>query len=81
MDYVYDYMLHLLTEYTKLQTFKPTIPEKAIELCPESMACLANGNWDNFMEESLVKSPSDKLPCTMPPLYDPESSKLSLMRK
>ena len=32
MDNVYDYMFHLLNEYSKLLKFKPTMPEKAVEL-------------------------------------------------
>ena len=43
MDYIYDYMLHLLTEYAKLLRYKPTIPENAVEICTESMACPAQG--------------------------------------
>lgn len=73
MDYIYDYMLHLLTEYAKLLKFKPTVPPNAMELCSESMACYANGTWRNFMEESLVRYPTDTIPCTMPPPYDPST--------
>ena len=71
MEYVYDYMLHLITEYAKLLKFKPTIPPNAVELCSESMACLANGKWRKFMVDSLVQYPTDTNPCTMPPPYDP----------
>ncbi|XP_028769185.1 O-glucosyltransferase rumi homolog [Neltuma alba] len=67
IDYVYDYMFHLLNEYAKLLKFKPTVPPTATELCPETMACGAQGNWRKFMEESLVKFPSDSLPCSIPP--------------
>ncbi|PWA53171.1 Lipopolysaccharide-modifying protein [Artemisia annua] len=38
MDNVYDYMFHLLTAYSTLMKYKPTIPENAIELCSETMA-------------------------------------------
>jgi hypothetical protein len=41
MDHVYDYMLHLLTEYAKLLRYKLTVPEKAVEICAESIACPA----------------------------------------
>ncbi|KAL7606327.1 hypothetical protein Lser_V15G15827 [Lactuca serriola] len=75
MEYVYDYMLHLLTEYAKLLKFKPIIPPNAMELCSESMACFADGKWREFMEESLVRYPSDTTPCTMPPPYDPSTIK------
>jgi len=73
MEYVYDYMFHLLNEYAKLLKFKPSVPPGAVELCSEIMACDANGTWGKFMVESMVKSPSDSTPCTMPPPYDPSS--------
>ncbi|EXC27339.1 hypothetical protein L484_001075 [Morus notabilis] len=43
MEYVYDYMFHLLNEYAKLLQFKPTIPQNAVEFCSESMAFTAWG--------------------------------------
>ncbi|RDY13125.1 Protein O-glucosyltransferase 1, partial [Mucuna pruriens] len=71
MDYVYDYMFHLLSAYAKLLSFKPSIPVGAVENCPETMACGLNGTERRFMEESMVKFPSDSNPCTIPPPYDP----------
>ena len=73
MEVVYDYMYHLLNEYAKLLRFEPEIPPNAVELCPETMACKEEGVWRKFMEEGLEKSPSDRLPCDMPPPYDPQS--------
>ncbi|XP_012440160.1 uncharacterized protein LOC105765541 [Gossypium raimondii] len=73
MDYVYDYMFHLLNEYGKLLRYKPTVPKNAVELCSESMACPAKGVNKDYMMESLVKGPSVTSPCTMPPPYDPAS--------
>ena len=70
MDFVYDYMFHLLSEYSKLLKFEPTIPVGAHEVCSETMACQeGNKFWriKNFMVESMVKSPRNTLPCTMPP--------------
>ncbi|KAL2920661.1 Protein O-glucosyltransferase 1 [Bienertia sinuspersici] len=81
MDYVYDYMLHLLTEYAKLLKFEPTIPENAVELCSETMACPAEGLEKKFMMDSLVKGPSDKAPCAMPPPYDRAAFQALLRRK
>lgn len=78
MDYVYDYMFHLLNEYAKLLKFKPTIPPKAVELCPEVMACPADGVWKKFMLDSLEEAPSDTIPCTLPPPYDPQALKAFL---
>ncbi|KAK9691023.1 hypothetical protein RND81_09G171200 [Saponaria officinalis] len=81
MDYVYDYMLHLLTEYAKLLKFKPTIPKNAVDLCSETMACNAVDRQKQFMMESLVKSPSDELPCIMPSPYDRVGLLRGLRRK
>lgn len=75
MEYIYDYIFHLLNEYSKLLKFKPKIPSNANEICSENMACPADGNWRKFMEESLVKSPSNSNPCTLPPPYDPQTLK------
>lgn len=81
MDYVYDYMFHLLNSYAKLFRYKPSISDKAIELCVESMVCKAEGNEKKFMMESLVKGPSNTNPCTMPPPYDPPSLHAQIRRK
>ncbi|XWS46064.1 hypothetical protein CRYUN_Cryun14cG0032300 [Craigia yunnanensis] len=80
MDNVYDYMFHLLSEYAKLLKFEPKIPPEAVELCSETMACPATGSWKNFMVESLVVSPSDTIPCAMPP-YEPQEQREFLERK
>ena len=81
MDYVYDYMFHLLSEYAKLMRYKPTVPRKAIELCSETMACPSEGLQKKFMTESMVKGPIDASPCTMPPPYDPLALHSLLSRK
>lgn len=70
MDYVYDYMFHLLNEYAKLLSFEPKIPQKAVEFCSETMACNAEGTDKKFKMDSLVKSPSSESPCTMPSPYE-----------
>ncbi|XP_042506220.1 O-glucosyltransferase rumi homolog isoform X2 [Macadamia integrifolia] len=72
MDYVYDYMFHLLNEYSKVLKYKPTVPEKAIELCSENMACPATGREKEFMMESMVKFPAETSPCNMPSPFDPQ---------
>ncbi|KAL3524274.1 hypothetical protein ACH5RR_017108 [Cinchona calisaya] len=81
MDYVYDYMFHLLSGYAKLLKYKPTIPPKAVELCSESMACPALGLEKKFMMESTVKGPSSKTPCIMPPPFDPATLHSIIERK
>ncbi|KAF9600054.1 hypothetical protein IFM89_002527 [Coptis chinensis] len=80
MEYVYDYMFHLLNEYAKLLKYKPTKPENAIEFCSETMACTADGTARKFMEEAMVRSPSDTMPCNFPPPMDP-LTRLSLIRR
>ncbi|XXG62076.1 hypothetical protein AAC387_Pa05g0518 [Persea americana] len=80
MDYVYDYMFHLLNEYSKLLTYKPTKPEKAIEFCLESMGCPARGLVKEFMVESMVKAPAQSSPCTLPPALN-HTSLEGLLRK
>lgn len=70
MENVYDYMLHLLTEYAKLLRYKPTIPEKATSICIESMAFHAKDPVKKFMLDSMVKSVSDFEPCSLLPPFD-----------
>ncbi|KAG5558579.1 hypothetical protein RHGRI_008504 [Rhododendron griersonianum] len=66
MDYVYDYMFHLLSEYAKLMRYKPTIPEKAREICSEILACKAIELQKKYLMESMVKGPTNVRPCNMP---------------
>ncbi|XWS32206.1 hypothetical protein CRYUN_Cryun23aG0140400 [Craigia yunnanensis] len=58
--------------------FKPTIPSKAKRVCAETTACSEKGLWKEFMVLSMVKSPSDKLPCALPPPYEPQAIQASL---
>ncbi|XP_062219777.1 uncharacterized protein LOC133919409 isoform X2 [Phragmites australis] len=81
MDYVYDYMFHLLTEYAKLLRFKPTKPPEAVEVCPESLACQAVGREKKFMEDSMVRSAKDAGPCDLPPPFSTEEFKALQRRK
>ncbi|XP_068644345.1 uncharacterized protein [Aristolochia californica] len=66
MDRVYDYMYHLIVEYSKLQDFKPSPPSSAQELCPEQLLCFADKKQREFLKRS-VASPSTSLPCVLPP--------------
>ncbi|KAK6920152.1 Glycosyl transferase CAP10 domain [Dillenia turbinata] len=75
LDNVYDYMFHLMNEYAKLLNFKPTIPPGAVELCAESMACAADDIYKKHMVDSMVMSPVNANPCTLPPPYTPEAFK------
>lgn len=81
MDYVYDYMLHLLSEYAKLLKYKPTKPENAVELCAESVACKAKGLERKFMMESMVNASHGSAPCSMPPPYSPAELRMMQRRK
>ncbi|XVF80042.1 hypothetical protein PTKIN_Ptkin15bG0038800 [Pterospermum kingtungense] len=81
MRNVYDYMFHLLNEYSKLLKFKPKIPPKAKRVCSETTACSEKGLWKEFMVQSMVKSPSNKLPCALPPPFEPRAIQTSLDEK
>ncbi|CAD5190153.1 unnamed protein product [Musa acuminata subsp. malaccensis] len=81
MDFVYDYMLHVLTEYAKLLRYKPTIPEKATEFCLESIACPAPGDVKKFLLDSMEKSTHDAEPCKLPPPFTPEELQQLLENK
>ncbi|XP_051218424.1 uncharacterized protein [Lolium perenne] len=81
MDLVYDYMLHLLTEYAKLLRFRPTKPPEAVEVCPESLICQAEDIEKKFLTESMVKSAHDSGPCDFPPPFSPLELKVLKQRK
>lgn len=81
LKFVYDYMFHLLSEYAKLLKFEVKVPLGAAELCSEVIACPADGLLRKFLAESMVKSPSDALPCLLPPPYDPVEFKAFIERK
>lgn len=81
MDNVYDYMFHLLNEYAKLLKFEPRVPEGAVELCPEAMACTRSGLEKKFMTESMVWEPSTKAPCSLPPPFEPTSLRIFYAKK
>lgn len=71
MEYVYDYTFHLLNEYSKLLRFKPVIPQGAVEVCSETMACQAEGIWRKMMIDSSVRSLAESPPCALPPAHGP----------
>ncbi|TVU17819.1 hypothetical protein EJB05_33876, partial [Eragrostis curvula] len=66
MDAVYDYMLHLLTEYAKLMDFRPSPPPTAQEACEGSVLCLADDKQRRFLEASAAEPAVDE-PCVLPP--------------
>lgn len=81
MEYVYDYMFHLMNEYAKLLKFKPEIPWGATEITPDSMGCPATERWRDFMAESMVMFPSEESPCEMPSPFNPQDLREVLERK
>ncbi|KMT20629.1 hypothetical protein BVRB_1g006070 [Beta vulgaris subsp. vulgaris] len=70
MEYVYDYMFHVLYEYAKLLNYRPTVPEGAVELCSEKFACSPPGLETTYKKETMVHGPSERGPCKLPPPYD-----------
>ncbi|KAL6967681.1 hypothetical protein U1Q18_033487 [Sarracenia purpurea var. burkii] len=66
MARVYDYMLHLITEYSKLLKFKPVQPSSAQEVCAESLLCYADQTQTKFLERS-TSAPSSSPPCMFQP--------------
>jgi len=65
MDRVYDYMYHLISEYAKLQDFKPVPPQSSQEVCVDSLLCFAEPKQRQFLEQSATSlSPSP--PCFLP---------------
>ncbi|KAJ0265563.1 Uncharacterized protein HA466_0018290 [Hirschfeldia incana] len=90
MENVYDYMFHLLNEYSKLLKFKPQVPQNSVEICTEAMVCPsgdANGTNKRFLMDSLVNEPHVSGPCLLPPPFDPNGlekfhrKKLNLIRQ
>lgn len=66
MNRVYDYMFHLITEYSKLQRFKPVPPSSSQEVCSESLLCLADSAQRRLFEKSTAH-PSPDPPCSLQP--------------
>ncbi|XP_040380340.1 protein O-glucosyltransferase 1 [Oryza brachyantha] len=68
MAAVYDYMLHLLSEYARLMRFRPeeAPPAPAQEVCEASVLCLADEKQRRFLEASAAR-PAASEPCVMPP--------------
>jgi len=66
MAAIYDYMLHLLTEYAALMDFRPAPPPTAQEACEASVLCLADDKQRHFLEASAAE-PAAEEPCVLPP--------------
>lgn len=81
MEFVYDYMFHLLNEYAKLLKYKPEIPPNAVELCAQNLICPIKEGWRKRIVESFIKTPSKRMPCSLPNPYSLEQIQLLLERK
>ncbi|GMN23735.1 hypothetical protein TIFTF001_000240 [Ficus carica] len=66
MNRIYDYMFHLINEYSKLQKFKPVRPSSSLEVCAESLLCLADPKQRKLLERSTAH-PSPSPPCSLQP--------------
>lgn len=66
MARVYDYMYHLINEYSKLLAFKPVQPPTAQQVCEESVLCFANEKQRQLLLKSTAHT-SISQPCSMPP--------------
>ncbi|XP_074279880.1 uncharacterized protein LOC141605123 [Silene latifolia] len=69
IKHVYDYMFHVLNEYSKLLRYTPKIPEGAEELCSERFACSPPGLETQYKVDTVVSGPAKQGPCTLPPPY------------
>ncbi|GMI94575.1 hypothetical protein like AT1G07220 [Hibiscus trionum] len=65
MDRVYDYMFHLISQYAKLQDFKPVPPSSAQQVCEESLLCFADERQKELLKKSAVTAVSPTPPCTL----------------
>ncbi|GJM85665.1 hypothetical protein PR202_ga02137 [Eleusine coracana subsp. coracana] len=63
------------------QKVQANIPQEAVEVCPESLACQAVGREKKFMEDSMVRSANDAGPCDLPPPFNPEEFKALQRRR
>jgi len=66
IDRIYEYMFHLIYEYSKLQDFKPTPPPTSLEVCEESLLCFADEKQRAFLRRSTA-SPAPTPPCNLKP--------------
>jgi len=65
MSNIYDYMFHILNEYSKLLKYKPSVSEKAAEYCSETIFCFANEPEEEYMKDSAVITASPSAPCKL----------------
>ncbi|KAL2611116.1 hypothetical protein R1flu_022808 [Riccia fluitans] len=66
MNNVYDYMFHLISEYARLQTFKPVVPEAAEVVTESYILCLAEPQFRSVLQKSRESLKVGFTPCIMP---------------
>jgi hypothetical protein len=82
MSNVYDYMFHILNEYSKLLKYKPSVSEKAAEYCSETIFCFANEAEEDYMKDSVVTTASASPPCKLGDLeWEEKAIKEFLVKK
>jgi hypothetical protein len=66
MSNIYDYMFHVLNEYSKLFKYKPSVPKNAAEYCSDTIVCFAKNEAEKeCMEDSMITTPSSSPPCKL----------------
>ncbi|MCO5574928.1 hypothetical protein L7F22_028723 [Adiantum nelumboides] len=86
MKHVYDYMLHILYEYSKSLDFEPIPGDNMKEVCAEAFLCQAPEQERVLYEESMVRGASEEPPCYLPVreeqlIKSRQSQRLSVMRR
>jgi hypothetical protein len=72
LDCVYDYMFHLLSEYSKLLRYKLTVPDGAVEVTVQSMRHGRRGLEREFMVETTMNVSGSAAPCELPSPFSPK---------
>ncbi|KAH7438355.1 hypothetical protein KP509_04G011800 [Ceratopteris richardii] len=85
MKHVYDYMLHLLIEYSKVLDFEPIPGDNMKELCTEAFLCQAPKEEKMFYRSSMVSEMSQEAPCFLAQreenlIYERQAKKFNITR-
>jgi hypothetical protein len=66
MSNVYDYMFHVLNEYSKLFKYKPSVPKNAVECWPDTIVCYAETEAQKeCMKDSIITTANPSPPCEL----------------
>lgn len=58
-------MYHLISEYARLQTYKPVVPESAEEITQNFIMCLAQPQLGSLLQKSREAMIVGTIPCHM----------------